>query len=261
MRLIPNAKQVAKKSLSLWVNRIAFASMIIPQLIYNMTGIDINPEPLFWIGAALYIGVEITRLIDQGIGDKLRSPLLVMVVAMAMSAAPTSVPISANAAGPVSEAEFLQEAVPLVSKWEGKRNHAYLDRIASPPRWTICHGETRGVKQGDYYTDAECAEMLGEGLLEYRSGLHKAFTPTTLQTRLTPKRDAAYVSLAWNAGVYAISRSTAVRRLNAGDIRGGCHAIGRWTKSGGRVVRGLENRRKEDVAYCLHGLAAAELAA
>lgn len=258
MKLIPNAKQVAKKSLSLWVNRSAFALMILPEVLYALTGIDTNPALLFWAGAALYVAVEISRLIDQGIGDRASSPALVMIVALAMSAAPVPPPAFA---GPVSEAEFLQEAVPLTSSWEGKRNTAYLDKIASPPRWTVCYGETRGVKQGDYYTDAECAAMLADGLVEYRNALHRAFTPETLQNRLTPKRDAAYVDLAWNAGVYAISRSTAVRRLNAGNIRGGCYAIGWWDKAGNRRIRGLVLRRKVNVAYCLHGLDAAELAA
>lgn len=253
MKLIPNAKQVAKKSLSLWINRLAFALMILPELLFLVTGIDTNPALLFWSGAALYIAVEVARLVDQGIGDTLRSPAALLFLAVAMSAAPAPGPAGA---GPVSEAAFLKEAVPLVAKWEGKRNAAYLDTIASPPVWTVCYGETRGVRRGDTYTDAQCAKMLGEGLVQYRDGLHRYFTPETLQSRLTPKRDAAYVSLSWNAGVAAIGRSTAVRRLNAGDIRGGCHAIGWWNKAGGRVVRGLVNRRQEDVAYCLAGLSA-----
>lgn len=157
-------------------------------------------------------------------------------------------------AGPVSAEAFLEVAIPHVAKWEGKRNTAYLDRIASPPVWTVCYGETRGVKRGDYYSDKQCADMLGRGLLEFRTELHKAFTSDTKQTRLTPKRDTAYVSLAYNAGYFAIAKSTATRRLNAGDVRGGCEAIGWWTRAGNRVVRGLVNRRKDEVALCLYGI-------
>src|SRR5690606_28653743 len=125
-----------------------------------------------------------------------------------------TLPPAVTHSGPVSEAAFLTVAIPHVAKWEGKRNTAYLDTIASPPVWTVCYGETRGVKRGDYYSDKQCADMLGRGLLEFRTELHKASTSTTKQTRLTPKRDTAYVSLAYHAGVYATSRSTAVRRLN-----------------------------------------------
>ena len=155
----------------------------------------------------------------------------------------------------VSEAQFAAVAIPLVSKWEGKENSAYLDRIARPPVWTVCHGETHGVKKGDYYTDAECSAMLGRRLMDFRMGLHRYFTDQTKATRLTPHRDAAYVSLAYNVGIRGAGRSTATRRLNKGDIAGGCKAIGWWNKAGGRVVRGLVNRRAEEVGLCMRGLA------
>ena len=39
-----------------------------------------------------------------------------------------------------------------VSDFEGRKNHAYLD-VAGVP--TVCDGFTRGVKLGDYKTNAE----------------------------------------------------------------------------------------------------------
>lgn len=252
MKMIGNARRVATRSHSMWANYLGILCLIAPEAIYWLTAHDTNPR-IWWIaGIALIIYGIIGRLKAQDIDHTSRSPVLVAVIAMAsIWGGPPPTPAGAQ---PVTQAEFLSEAVPLVGKWEGKTNRAFLDTIASPPRWTVCYGETRGVQRGDRYTDAECAEMLGEAILTFRSGLHKAFTEMTRQRRLTPKRDAAYVSLAYNAGIYAISRSTAVRRLNAGDIAGGCEAIGWWNRSGGRVVRGLVNRRKEDVAYCMAGL-------
>ena len=87
----------------------------------------------------------------------------------------------------------------------------------------------------------------------YRAGLHRYFSAATKAARLTAERDAAYVSLAYNAGVAGIGKSTATRRLNAGDIRGGCKALGWWNKAGGRVVRGLVNRRADETRLCLIG--------
>lgn len=168
-----------------------------------------------------------------------------LLLAFAMAAAPVVV------GGPVSEADFLDVATPLIAKWEGKRNHAYRDIVGVP---TICFGETRGVRMGDYKTDAECLDMLRRGLLEYRSGLHRYFSAETLTHRLTPERDAAYVSLAYNVGIAGAGKSTATRRLNAGDIRGGCEALTWWNRAGQRVVRGLVNRRAEERALCLAGL-------
>jgi len=159
-------------------------------------------------------------------------------------------PVSAG----TNEAATMAVAVPLVARWEGKRNTAYLDPIASPPVWTVCYGETRGVRQGDTYTDDQCAAMLARGLVTYRNGLHGYLAPETKATRLTPERDAAYVSLSYNVGISGAGKSTATRRLNAGDIAGGCEALGWWNRAGGRVVRGLVNRRADEVRLCLKGL-------
>jgi len=147
--------------------------------------------------------------------------------------------------------EFDEVAVPLIARWEGLRTTAYRDIVGV---WTVCYGETKGVRPGDSYTKAQCEAMLREEVRDYREGLHVYFTETTKNKRLTPERDAAYTSLAYNAGIRGIGRSTATRRLNAGDIRGGCHALTWWNKAGGRVIRGLVNRRTEERDLCLKGL-------
>ena len=145
-------------------------------------------------------------------------------------------------------------AVPLVARWEGLETTAYLDRIASPPVWTICYGETEGVRAGETRTEAECREGLRRGLVRYRNGIHVAFTPETKSQRLPPERDAAFVSLAWNVGIGGVRGSTATRRLNAGDIRGACEALTWWNRAGQRVVRGLVNRRADEHRLCLQGV-------
>lgn len=139
----------------------------------------------------------------------------------------------------------MQIAVPLVAKWEGLELLAYRDPVGI---WTVCYGETRNVKPGDRHTEAECRIMLARRLLEFHAALHRYFTAETRTARLPPTRDAAYVSFAYNVGVSGAGRSTAVRRLNAGDIRGGCEALGWWNKAGGRVLRGLVNRPGRIVA-------------
>ena len=67
-------------------------------------------------------------------------------------------------------AAVIAAAAAFVSPWEGMVPVAYLDRIANPPVWTVCYGETRGVQPGDSYTPSECADMLGERLDEFRAG-------------------------------------------------------------------------------------------
>lgn len=153
-------------------------------------------------------------------------------------------------------AAFLAVATPLVAAWEGKKNTAYLDVVGVP---TICYGHTRTVTAADVaagvtWTDARCEALLRAELLEYREGLHRFFTPETLDTRLTPERDAAYTSLAFNVGISGAGRSTATRRLNAGNIAGGCEALTWWNKAGGRVWRGLVRRRADEYRLCMVGV-------
>jgi lysozyme len=152
-----------------------------------------------------------------------------------------------------SEARTLIIAEHLVGQWEGLELDAYLDTIARPPIWTVCYGETEGVRPNEVRTEAQCRAGLRRGLARYRTDLHKYYTPETKATRLPPSRDAAFVSTAWNVGPHGLGKSTAVRRLNAGDILGACEAIGWWNKAGGRVIRGLVNRRSAEQALCRQG--------
>ena len=154
-------------------------------------------------------------------------------------------------AGIASDADFLSVAVPFVGRWEGLRLVAYRDVVGV---WTVCYGETKGVQPGDRYSKPECDAMLARELIDYRARLHRYFSSETKQRRLPVHRDTAYTSLAYNVGVGGTGRSTAVRRLNAGDIAGGCKAITWWDKAGGKVWRGLVVRRGEDYDKCMIGV-------
>jgi len=149
----------------------------------------------------------------------------------------------------------------LVATWEGKRNDAYQDIVGV---WTVCYGETRGVKQGDKYTDAECRDMLSFGLGEYYAKVEPC-----LADRVTQNQRIAVTSLAYNVGAAGACGSTAVRKLNAGDVQGGCDALLRFScvtlpagkgdetgqcankKRTGKFVQGLHNRRVAERKICL----------
>ena len=157
---------------------------------------------------------------------------------------------------PAGDAAFLALAVPFIGRWEGKRNCAYFDPVGVA---TIGFGHTRTVTAADVrnrvcWSDARIERLLAEEIMEYRGRLRPYFTAETLRDRLPVRRDVAYTSLAFNVGWSGAGKSTAVRRLNDGDIRGGCKAIGWWNKAGGRVVQGLVNRRDEEVGLCLADL-------
>lgn len=154
---------------------------------------------------------------------------------------------------PSTEKLAMEFLVPLVAKWEGKRNAAYLDPVGIP---TICYGHTRtvtklDVSNGRTLSDAQCSQLLREELVEYRDGIHAFFTPETVLSSLPPKRDAAFSSFAYNVGINGAGKSTATRRLNEGNVAGACEAITWWNKAGGRVLRGLVRRRSEEASLCL----------
>jgi len=67
---------------------------------------------------------------------------------------------------------------------------------------------------------------------------------------MTSYQWAAFTSLAFNVGVPTFCRSSVARKANAGDMAGACKAIGLYVYAGGKVVRGLQNRRKAEIALC-----------
>lgn len=136
-------------------------------------------------------------------------------------------------------------AVPLIGSWEGKRNDPYLDIVGVP---TVCYGETRVAMRR--YSDDECLAMLNKGVREFAEPVAKC-TPAIANR---PYQLAAATSLAYNVGVAGYCKSTADRRFDAGDLKGGCEALKFWNKAGGRVVQGLVNRRAAEYRLCMVGL-------
>jgi lysozyme len=148
-------------------------------------------------------------------------------------------------------------AIPLIQAWEGlpcegDRCASYLDTIASPPVWTVCEGIT-GPEIGPetVMTRAQCASELALRVEHvYWTGFRNSLTETGFGV-LVVGIDAAFTSLTYNIGTGAVSRSTAVRRLNVGDTAGACEALTWFNRAGQRIVRGLVNRRGCEQRVCL----------
>lgn len=155
----------------------------------------------------------------------------------------------ASAAGVVGAVMLaIPLAVPLVSKFEGLWLVAKPDRLAYGIP-TVCYGETEGVKVGDTYTQKQCEDMLAKKLPRYAAEIQKC-----IKVPVSEKVAAAFISLAYNVGSAGVCKSTAMKRLNAGDRRGACDAFLSWNRAGGRVVQGLVNRRKTERKLCLEGI-------
>ncbi|WP_292477476.1 glycoside hydrolase family protein [Mesorhizobium sp.] len=137
----------------------------------------------------------------------------------------------------------------LVKPWEGEVLKAYLDRIARPPVWTICAGDTKDVKPGMVETPAGCKARLQRRMTkEFRPALVKcvpSFNKQPLSWR------GMMDSLAWNIGAERACRSgaagvinTAVAKGKTPDYIASCNLATLYNRAGQRVVIGLVNRRE-----------------
>lgn len=130
---------------------------------------------------------------------------------------------------------------------EGLRTNAYLDSVGVP---TICAGTTRGVKLGDTKTVEQCWTIAEAEYKEFEE-----YVISRLKVPVEPQVQIALTYFAVNVGKGGYAGSTALRKINAGDTEGGCHALRMWNK--GRVngvlvvIPGLDNRRAAEERLCL----------
>lgn len=149
----------------------------------------------------------------------------------------------------VASAAAIALAVPAVKMYEGLWLTAKVDTVGTGRPVTACYGETENVRLGQRFTEKECADLLAFKLRRYDSEIGHC-----IAVELPDPTRAALVSFAYNVGSAGACRSAVIRRMNAGDIRGGCEALMQWTRAQGRVVKGLVNRRAKERALCLSGL-------
>jgi len=67
-----------------------------------------------------------------------------------------------------------------------------------------------------------------------------------INVELTQNQFDAIVSFAFNLGLGTLQRSTLRARLNRGDKKGAIESLLKYNKAGGKVLKGLDNRRKDE---------------
>ena len=133
--------------------------------------------------------------------------------------------------------------IDLICGFEGLRLKAYDDGVGV---WTIGFGTTvypNGirVKKGDTCTEAQAKAYMVYDLKKFESAVNNAVTVPLNQNQFD-----ALVSLTYNIGPSAFSKSTLVKKLNAGDIRGAAEQFDVWVNAGGKRMQGLVNRRAKE---------------
>jgi lysozyme len=181
-------------------------------------------------------------------GGTPKSPLVALVGAAAAIALATLIP--KDESGREVKASVTTDGALLVEHKKGPQFlAAYADIVGV---WTICDGDTKGVRPGMRETEAGCTARLERQLVAHAKPVIACVPGLAGQGR--ENQLVASVSLAYNIGTSGFCRSTAARRFNAGQWRAGCDAFLMWDKAGGQRIRGLALRRQRERAICLRGL-------
>ncbi|MBZ9922270.1 lysozyme [Mesorhizobium sp. BR1-1-7] len=146
-------------------------------------------------------------------------------------------------------------AVQTVGGYEGLKLYAYRDVIGV---WTACYGETKGIKPGMKFSKATCDNMLVSSLVEHEQGMRRCLNdPDGIPIEIY----IAELSLTYNigpgpgkSGREGFCGSSLPAKTNAKQWRAVCDTLPAFNKAGGRINKGLVNRRATERALCLRGL-------
>lgn len=151
-------------------------------------------------------------------------------------------------AGAGAAAGVLTAAAVLIAPWEGYYGRTYNDIVGVP---TVCYGETEdaAVEEGRVriFSKAECLQMLADSLPKYYAGMvacmkYPFAVPESVKI--------AGTSMTYNIGIRAVCKSTFMREINAGNYLAACRAMLKFNMAGGKVVKGLANRRLSEQKKC-----------
>jgi lysozyme len=145
------------------------------------------------------------------------------------------------------EVKVNDAAFALIREFEGFKAEAYLDELAKPPVWTIGYGTTAAAgvgivpRPGMVISREQAETYLRMAVDKFAAEIRPHIT-----REINENQFGAFVSLAYNIGPGAFRKSSALRKFNAGDIEGAANAILLWEKAGGKVLRGLQRRRRAE---------------
>ena len=136
----------------------------------------------------------------------------------------------------------------LARRWEGFRSLPYLCPAGIP---SIGYGFT-------YYADGTIVTLAdppmtraqAQSLLERL--VRTRYMPATMRLCPnidTPERLGAITDFAFNLGSGSLRSSSLRKRILAGDWAAVPGELRKWTRGGGRILRGLVLRREDEIAY------------
>lgn len=127
--------------------------------------------------------------------------------------------------------------------------YGYPDPGTGGEPWTIGIGHTSAaglpkVRRGDRITLARAFEIYAADMAKYEKGVMHVLTTYTF-SKLRQHEFDALVSFHFNTG--AIKTGSVDDKLNRGDVEGALRTWGQYINAGGRPMKGLITRRREEI--------------
>jgi lysozyme len=152
------------------------------------------------------------------------------------------------------------KAIEMIKHHEGVRQKPYR---CPAKLWTVGVGHVLYPEQGKLKIDErdgfvlkdadnrtfsmeEVNAILKSDLARFERGV-VLFCPV----RLTGGQFDALVSFSFNVGLGTLQRSTLRQKVLRGDMEGAAEELLKYCKAGGKILKGLENRRKDERALFL----------
>ena len=137
---------------------------------------------------------------------------------------------------------------------EGSRHHVYND-VAGLPTIGVGHLLTRDeLMSGKIVIDGHPVKMVRglsdaqvKALLEHDLKPIEKAVNDYVKVELTRPQYDTLVSFVFNIGIWAFRKSTLLKVLNDGNYDQVPEQLKRWVYAGGKIRRGLQRRRKEEI--------------
>jgi lysozyme len=138
-----------------------------------------------------------------------------------------------------------KEAIRLIKHHEGVRNKPYQ---CPAKLWTVGVGHLIGdgkslpASWNRTFTNEEIDGLLAADLNRFELGISKMLP----NVQLKQHEFDALVSFCFNLGLGCFQRSTIRQALLRGDKEQAMESLMKYCRAGGKILRGLENRRKDE---------------
>lgn len=109
--------------------------------------------------------------------------------------------------------------------------------MAQRKAWPLRYADNRK------WSEEEVDSILAKDVVRFERGVERY-----VSIRLSQNEFDALVSFSFNLGLGVLQRSTIRQALNRGDKITAIQSLLKYNKAGGKVLKGLDNRRKDEAA-------------